>query len=598
MGIKLLWYNNFMIEAKAEIVKQFTIILKELGIEDQGVAVEHADTSEHGDYTVNVAMRAFPKLKDKYKSPFELAEVIKERFDAVRSSLFVKTTVVKPGFINLFLSEDHLFTVLGHFSSTHVSSLPQNENPAMTGQTNQSILLSASDFVEKKVMIEFTDPNPFKEFHIGHLYSNTVGESLSRLFEAAGAEVWRVNYQGDVGMHVAKALYGLLQMANGKWQDIKEKPLTERVKLLGEAYAKGAAAYEEDPQAQEEIKKINKQVFEKDSEIMPLYEAGRQWSMDYFETIYKRLGTEFKRYYFESEVGTIGSALVREYLDKSVFEESQGAIIFPGEKFGLHNRVFINSMGLPTYEAKELGLAPTKKKDFNYDLSIIVTGNEINEYFRVLLCALEQIYPDLASRTRHLSHGMVRLPEGKMSSRTGNILTGEWLLDEAKRQIREKFPEMDEETLEMVGVGAIKYALLKASIGRDIAFSFEESISLDGNSGPYIQYTYARTQSVLAKINTSSVTSPKSDKVELEEREVLRKLEQFESIVQKAVGGYSPHVLCTYLFELSQIFNLFYQKHKIVGAETEEFRVSITKATGNVLKLGLHLLGIKAPSHM
>ena len=173
-----------------------------------------------------------------------------------------------------------------------------------------------------------------------------------------------------------------------------------------------------------------------------------------------------------------------KFLKKKVFEESDGAVIFPGKKYGLHNRVFINSLGLPTYEAKEMGLAPTKYKDFAYDRSIIVTGHEIEEYFKVILKALTFTNPSLSEKTLHVSHGMVRLPGGKMSSRTGDVITGEWLLDEAVSRIRRAYPEMDGETSEKVGLAAIKYALLKGTIGRDIEFSFEGSISLTGASGP------------------------------------------------------------------------------------------------------------------
>jgi arginyl-tRNA synthetase len=232
-----------------------------------------------------------------------------------------------------------------------------------------------------------------------------------------------------------------------------------------------------------------------------------------FETIYQRLGTQFTDYFFESVVAEYGMQIVKEYLAKGVFENSQGAVIFPGKKYGLHDRVFINSLGLPTYEAKELGLAPEKARRWPYDRSFIITANEINEYFKVLLCALQQVRPDLAAKTRHLSHGVVRLPEGKMSSRTGNILTGTWLIDEAKQRLEHiitanhpDWSEGERDTVaEQVAVGAIKYALLKGALGRDIAFQFETSLSFEGNSGPYLQYTAARADAVLKKSTKTDV---------------------------------------------------------------------------------------------
>ncbi len=568
---------------KQQIISALKKALGELGVSGVEPVVEVPGESSHGDYSTNVALVVAQKLK---QNPMELANKIKNQISKIKD--VDKVEVVPPGFINFWLPEDYLISQLGKATTP----------------------LRSSGSVRGKVMVEFTDPNPFKEFHIGHLYSNIVGESLCRLLEAEGAEVKRANYQGDVGMHVAKALYGLLQNLELRTKNLEldKKPLDERAKLLGEAYALGAKAYEEDEAAKKEINELNKKIYEKDPDVMGVYNKGRQWSLDYFESIYKRLGTKFDFYYFESEVGEIGLKLVKEYLEKGVFEESEGAVIFPGKQFGLHTRVFINSLGLPTYEAKELGLAPTKYQDFAYDQSLIITGNEIIEYFKVLLSALAKIRPDLALKTKHIPHGMVRLAQGKMSSRTGNIITGPWLLDEAKAKIKEKFGDITEEVAEQVAVGAVKYALLKSSIGKDIAFSFEESINLEGNSGPYIQYTYARTQSVLAKVKTPHFAplsgasrgkqNSKVNKLNSEELTLLRLLHHFPEVVGEASQNFAPNLLCNYLFNLAQSFNLFYQKHQVIGSQQEAFRLALTSAVGQTLNNGLYLLGIQAPERM
>ncbi|KKQ40583.1 MAG: Arginine-tRNA ligase [Candidatus Levybacteria bacterium GW2011_GWB1_37_8] len=430
-------------------------------------------------------------------------------------------------------------------------------------------------------------------------------------------------------MHVAKAIYGIFHLCHAEFisasqilennilKQFQDDTLNKRIKFLGEAYAFGAKVYEEDEKAKREIEQLNKKIYDKDPDLMPLYEKGRQWSLEYFETIYKRLGTKFDFYYFESIVGINGLKLVQEYLQKGppasldakhlragVFEKSQGAVIFPGKKFGLHDRVFINSLGLPTYEAKDLGLAFKKYNDFKFDQSISVTGNEIIEYFKVILAALKQIDPELAAKIKHLPHGMVRIPTGKMSSRSGNIVTGEWLLDEAKKLLKSKFSEMMEEVLEQVAVGAIKYALLKSSLGHDIEFNFEESINIQGNSGPYLQYTFARTQSVLRKTaNNQQLTTNKklevsSQKLEVEELILLRTLNKFPEVVETATANFAPNLVCNYLFDLAQKFNLFYQKHKIIGSEQEDFRLALTAGVGQVIKTGLNLLGIEAPEKM
>ncbi len=586
-------------ELRKSIENALSVALKNLGIESLSFKLDIPQDLAHGDYTSNIALVASQKL---HQNPMEVGQKIKDKITL--SYPVERIEVVKPGFINFWLSKDYVITQLQEV-------LEQRERFGMT---------TRSQFNGIKIMVEFTDPNPFKEFHIGHLYSNTVGESLSRLLESQGAMVWRVTYQGDVGLHVAKALYGILQGSKFKVQSsrLDEESLEKRAKILGEAYAMGSKAYEEDDRAKKEIIEINKKVYEgSDPQILELYQKGRQWSLEYFEAIYKRLGSKFIKNYFESAAGPIGLNLVKDHIKDGVFKESEGAIIFEGEKYGLHSRVFINSLGLPTYEAKDMALPQIKYKDFPYDESIIITAVEQSDYFEVILKALSLINPDLASKTRHIAHGVVRLLEGKMSSRTGNVITGEWLLDEAKKKIQQSFKDVDQDTAEKIAVGAVKYALLKSGIGKDIAFSFEESVSLEGNSGPYLQYTYARTQSVLTKFKTqssklkSTVQSSKVDqKLEPEEILLLRLVHRFPEVVQEATEQFAPHALCNYLFDLAQAFNLFYQKHKILGTEAQkgsegqrliglqEFRVVLTEATGQVLKNGLHLLGIAAPERM
>lgn len=577
---------------KEEIISAILQSLAEFTGEEVNFLVEEPQNENFGDYSSNVALIAAKILK---QNPFELAQKLAEKINSSSVKLasaswrIDKVEAVKPGFINFHLSQEYLLNNLGK---------PQSFEKKLSG---------------KRIMVEFTDPNPFKEFHIGHLYSNTVGESVSRLLEAVGADLKRANYQGDVGMHVAKAMYG---MKNEELiiNNLEKKDIKERIKLLGQCYAVGAKIYEEDEVKKREIEELNKKIYAKDEAILDLYAKGRQWSLEYFETIYKRLGTKFDFYYFESEVGNDGLELVKKYLKKGppatpecsdggqgVFEKSQGAVIFPGKKENLHDRVFINSLGLPTYEAKELGLAFKKYQDFKFDQSIVVTGNEIIGYFKVLLAALNKINPELASKIKHLPHGMVRLPGGKMSSRSGNIITGEWLLDEAKSLLKNKYPEMTEETLEKVAVGAVKYALLKSSLGHDIEFSFEESINIQGNSGPYLQYTFARTQSVLSKVKSQKSKvkiAIQNSKLESEELSLLRSLNKFPGVVETAGEKFAPNIVCNYLFDLAQKFNLFYQKHRIVGSEQENFRLTLTGGVGQVLKSGLHLLGIQAPEKM
>jgi arginyl-tRNA synthetase len=590
----------------------------DIAMPQDNIEVTHPDNLQFGDYTTNIAMKLAKQLK---QNPMAIAEEIVKHIN--RDDIIEKAEVVKPGFINIHLTQGQLLKDLSRATE------------------NDQSFFHPDIFQKKKVMFEFTDPNPFKEFHIGHLFTNFVGESLSRIYEAAGADVRRANYQGDVGMHVARSIWGMMKKMKEERitiEDLEKKSIHERVNFLGQAYARGATAYKDHDQAKEEMKDINYLVFISAQEhlvetenwnpqvdysqylsktklpkdqIKELYAKGRTWSLEYFELIYKRLGTKFDYYYFESFVGEYGVQIVNEYLKKGIFEESNGAVVFPGEKHGLHTRVFINSLGLPTYETKELGLAPTKYKDFPYDLAVIVTGNEIDQYFRVLIAALKETNPDLGNKTKHLSHGMVKLPSGKMSSRTGKVITGEWLLDETKQIIQKVMKDSEkaanddiEQISDILAVAAVKYSFLKVALGKDIIFDFNESVSFEGNSGPYLVYTYVRTQSVIRKaytVGTYGHTSlPTSYKPNPEESLLLRTLYQYPEVVAAAANQFAPHHIATYLYSVAHLYNTFYQKHPILKGsnESQQFRLALTNAVAHVLQNGLHLLGIRTVEKM
>ena len=554
-------------------------------------SVEHPADEAMGDYSTNVAM---VMAKEMGRNPRELAVDLVRKLDVSNElkKIIEKIEVAGPGFINFYLKDSF-------FLSEIQEVLAEKQNYGKN-----------KDHIEQKVMVEYTDPNPFKQFHIGHLMSNSIGESFARLFEFQGAELKRVNYQGDVGLHVAKCIYGLRELfaeRNTDMQQIGKMDLDSRVKFMGEAYALGARDYEEKESVKVSIEDLNKLIYDKtDSEVNEVYDLGRKWSLEYFEKIYEKLGTKFDEYFFESEVGSIGLGLVKEYLEKDVFEESQGAVIFAGEKYELHTRVFVNKLGLPTYEAKDLALIRAKFERFPYDKSIIVTANEINEYFKVLLKVASLISPDLAARTTHVGHGMLRLKNGKMSSRTGQVVTGESLIEEVSEEIRKKMKETGrdkeveslESVISKVAIGAIKYSMLKQSPGKDIAFDFETSLSFEGDSGPYLQYAYARSMSVLEKAEKKETDKVLDTELESEERNLLRWIYRFPEIVEVAGKTLAPNLICSYLIELSSRFNLFYANCKIVGTDKEGFRLALTKTMAQVLSNGLWLLGIETVDKM
>jgi len=376
-----------------------------------------------------------------------------------------------------------------------------------------------------------------------------------------------------------------------------------------EAYVFGAKVYEEDEGAKKEMVEMNKKIFERNNkEVNKLYDQGKKESLAHFEKIYKELGTKFDYYFFESQVADTGKKVVKDGLKRHIFEKGErGAVVFEGEKLGLHTRVFINSEGLPTYEAKELALAKEKYKKYKYDTSVVVTGNEINEYFKVLLCAMSKIFPELAKKTTHIGHGMMRLPEGKMSSRTGKVITFEFLLNEVEKLVLKKVADRDfseaekSRVAEIVAIGALKYSILKQSIGSDIIYDFEKSISFEGDSGPYLQYSYARAQSVLRKAKTEKIKSDPNMQMHPNDPNILeRMMVYFPEVVEKAGKEYEPHIITLYLTELAREFNNYYANNKIVDRADKfsPYKVAITQAFSVIMKNGLWLLGISAPERM
>jgi arginyl-tRNA synthetase len=369
---------------------------------------------------------------------------------------------------------------------------------------------------------------------------------------------------------------------------------------MARCYVAGTAAYEDNEQAKAAIVELNKRVYkiqsdnDRDSNLARIYWTCRQWSYDYFDAFYARIGTPFERYYPESECAPIGLQTVQEQLRNGVYQESDGAIIFKGEEYGLHTRVFINAQGLPTYEAKDVGLIMLKWRDYHFDRSLIITGNEQEQYMAVVLKSIQQFAPELVKSTTHLTHGIVKLQGGvKMSSRKGNILRAVDVIDAANAANKASTGRNDEQAV----LGAVKYSFLKQRIGADIIYNPDESVSMLGNSGPYLQYAHARARSILSKLTNES-TDLTSEKLDDSERSFARKIGEYPEVLEQAVQEYMPHYVCTYLYELAQVFNRFYEHNRVMGDAHEVLRSKLVSYYADVLKDGLGLLGIVAPERM
>lgn len=553
---------------REQIEKEALDALGTLKLSTEGVVVEYIDESAFGDITTNAAMVA---ANTAGKSPRDLAEEIISTLGEIAG--VEKVEIAGPGFINFTLTKEAV-------GESILNALKEGDswgkNETRKGQ---------------RVMVEYTDPNPFKEFHIGHLMSNAIGESIARLIEFSGAEVHRANYQGDVGPHVAQAIWGIQKLGLDAGDSSQ----------LGRAYAAGAAAYKDDESAKAEIDRINTVVYDRSDEaINTIYDTGRNASLEHFEDLYKILGTKFDHYFFESESAPIGIELVQAH--KDIFEESDGAIVYKGEQNGLHTRVFITGKGTPTYETKDIGLIKLKSDAWPVDQSIVITANEQREYFKVMLAAANRIMPELAKKVHHIVHGMMRLESGKMSSRTGDVITGESLLmklaDAAKERAAESKTDNVEMLAQQIAVAAIKYQILRQGIGKDTIFDEEKALSLEGDSGPYIQYAYARAKSVISAAEKDGIKAMAGDPQTDGERLVTRLLMQFPDVVLRAQNEYEPHYVAGYVLSLAAHYNSWYAAERVLGSDNASLRVSITEAVALTIKNSLNLLGIEAPEKM
>ena len=568
------------------------------------IQVSGTDNPTHGEYTSNIAMQLAGELK---KSPREVAQIIVDGFE--KGTEIEKVEIAGPGFINFYLSNSYLM----------------NEVKEILKQKDGYFKLDVKK--GKKIVIEYTDPNPFKILHVGHLYTNIVGESYARLQEALGADVKRAIYQGDVGLHVAKTLWGLekkLTEENVEFDSLESLDLTSRVKYLGEAYVLGSEYYDEkeDGQAQEEIDNLNYYIFSlcvpelpgKDfsiyekREIKEKFLKGREWCMEYFETIYKKLGTKFDYYFLESETSSIGLNMVMKNMD-TVFKKDAGAVIYEGdESKGLHTRVFVNKYGIPTYEAKDLGLAIKKGELIDYDESIIITGKEQAGYFKVVLDALSKIDKDLAEKTTHIPHGLIKSLEGKKLSSRKGVAGAETLIDTTAELAMETMKENGrvtegiEEKSQKIAIAAIKYAFLKVGVGGDIVFDQTKALSFDGDTGPYLLYVYARCKSLLK--NNEEIENGGDINESILENTAVKNLTEIlgkpRQILLASGLNYAPSTLSQYIFDLAQSFNNFYQQVSVLEAPEKDRAslLAIVQATMLTMRNGLELLGIGVVDEM
>ncbi len=574
------------------------------------VAPENFDA----DFSSNIAMKLARELK---KNPREIAEEIR---DGVSTDYQVE--VAGPGFLNFRLSDEYFLDKMAKLGENFEKNI------------------SPDEYLDKTVICEFSDPNPFKVLHVGHLYTSVVGDAISKLFELSGAKVVRANFGGDVGLHVAKTIFALLYSKEARFQPtfpsratlsslvvtgsgrsssvvtsggpskkISARELVDNltIDMISEAYIEGTKAYDEDPEAKKKITELNKEIYRinkediHEGEVAEVYWKGRELSYQYFDDFYAKIGLKFDKYYPESTVADLGLKTVKEQCEKGVYEVSDGAVVFKGEKFGLHTRVFINKEGVPTYEAKDVGLIFTKWDDYHFDKSVVITGNEQQDYMKVVLKSIEQYAPDLVEKTSHLTHGMVKLPGNvKMSSRKGNFLKAVDVIgvtaESMKGSRTVKYDDLSENDKKIV-LASIKYAFLKYKVGGDIVFDPGESVKMVGNSGPYLLYSTVRARKILKNVSNIKDVDEKYSLNEFE-KNLIKKIDQYNGILDEAALEMAPHKVCNYLYELAQEFSRFYENCPVVGNKEEGKRKKIVQLFLKTLEHGLDILGIEVPDEM
>ncbi len=520
---------------------------------------------QFGDAAINIAMQLTRELK---KPPREIAEAIASEVE--KNADIAKVEVAGAGFINVRFTDEALARFLFH------------PEPAVLSRAGEV------------VVIETNNPNPFKDLHIGHAYNCIIADTIANLLEASGAKTHRVSYHGDVGLHVGRSMWAILKFVGGDLAKLDTIEPKDRAAFMSKMYVEGARADKEDEKAHTEIEELVKQSFKLgDPLFKQVYETCKLWSFNYLDTIIERLGSRLAdKRYLESDANALGVETVKNHVG-DIFSESKGAIIFKGEDYGLHTRVFIASRGTGLYEARDLGLMQLKQRDYNPDKSYIVTAEEQKDYFNVVIKAAELVVPELSGITENISTGTVKLSTGKMSSRTGEVLNIEWLFEQLEAAIKARGAEPNEAII----TAALRYAFLKVRIGSNVIFDINESVSIEGNSGPYLQYAYARARSILTK-SKETPEVPEDEQFDEYERALVLKLQEYRNVTTHAMDELLPHYICTYLYELAQTFNRFYEHSRVIGDPREQLRLALLNQYAQTLRYGLELLNIPAPEHL
>ena len=584
-------------------IKKSVLVLFDTSLEK----IEFQNTRK--DFEGDITMVIFPLLKVIKGNPVEIGTKIGNYL--VENVAEVEKFNVVAGFLNIVISDNYYVNFFNNIN--------QNATFGFTSTSEN----------DKAVMVEYSSPNTNKPLHLGHVRNNLLGYSVAEIIKASGKKVYKTQIINDRGIHICKSMLAWQKFGNGQTPDSTG---LKGDKLVGNFYVEFDKQYKKEiseliaqGKTEDEAKKQAPVIIEAQqmlldweagkSEIIELWKTMNQWVYDGFAQTYKNLGVDFDSYYYESNTYLLGKEVVQFGLEKGIFEKDpDGSVWIDLTDEGLDRKIVLRSDGTAVYMTQDIGTAIQRVKDFPDVGGMVYTvGNEQDYHFKVLFLILKKLGFDWAENLFHLSYGMVELPSGKMKSREGTVVDADDLMEEmtsTAKTISEELGKLDgysetekEQLFKTIGLGALKYYILKVDPKKQILFNPEESVDFAGNTGPFIQYTYARIQSILRKADFEfqNVTLSAVEVLHQKEKELIKQLELFPEVIQNAAYNHSPALVANYTYDLVKEYNSFYQSVSILGEENLEkkiFRVQLSKKVGETIKLAFSLLGIDVPERM
>ncbi len=529
--------------------------------------------SENGDY-------AFPcfSLAGKIKiPPVDMALQIREKIKKIPDA--IKDIQTKGPYINFFLDRITLA------KNIILEIKKQGDNFGKSAIKNP-----------KKTMVEFPSPNTNKPLHLGHLKNMSIGESVSRILEFSGEKVIRANLNNDRGIHICKSMLAYKKFGKNK----KPSKKLKSDHLVGDFYVLFAQKAKQNPKLENEAHEMLRKWEAGDSEILALAKKMNKWALDGQKQTYEKFGIHHDREYFESEIYSKGKEIVLDGVKKRIFQQQEdGSVKINLEQEGLGEKYLLRPDGTSLYITQDLYLAKLKLDEFDLDSSIYITGSEQEYHFKVLFSLLKKLGFNFSEQLHHLSYGMVNIPEGKMKSREGTVVDADDLIEKIQDLVKKELTKREkilkkelEKRSSTIALATIKYSLLKTDIKKTMVFNPKESIKFEGNTGPYLLYSYARANSILKKSKNKKSNKKNLTELEPHEIELIKKFSEFKKIITNSYKNLNPSLIANYSYQLAQTFNEFYHSCPVIGSENEDFRISLVESFRIILKNSLYLLGI------